>query len=60
MGSIVFALPAALLGITAVFGVVSGIIMAAFMKKAGKSDSERQDASGKAETTNESTGHEGQ
>lgn len=32
MGSVVFALPAALLGITAVFGVVSGIIMSAFIK----------------------------
>jgi hypothetical protein len=60
MGSIIFALPVALFGITAVFGAVSGIIMAAFIKKASKSDSERQDASGKVETINESTGHEGE
>lgn len=32
IGSTVFALPAALLGITAAFGVVSGVIMSAFMK----------------------------
>jgi hypothetical protein len=60
MGSIVFALPAALLGITAVFGAVSGIIMAAFVGKAGEGDSEREDASAGAETINETTGHEGQ
>lgn len=60
MGSIVFALPAALLGITAAFGAVSGIIMAAFVKKAGESDSEREDASAGAETINESIGHEGE
>ncbi len=33
IGSIVFALPAALMGITASLGVVSGLIMSAFMKK---------------------------
>jgi hypothetical protein len=36
MGSIVFILPASLLAITVGFGVVSGIIMSAFMKKSGK------------------------
>jgi len=36
MGSIVFVIPAALLGITAGFGVISGIIMSAFIKKSGK------------------------
>lgn len=36
MGSIVFVVPAALLGITAGFGVISGIIMSAFIKKSDK------------------------
>ncbi len=40
MGSIVFALPAALLGITTTFGAVSGIILSAFMK--GKENPKRQ------------------
>lgn len=59
MGSIVFALPAALLGTTTVFGAVSGAIMGAFMKKTGKSDSPRQDASEEAETIDESNRQEG-
>ena len=54
MGSIVFALPAALLGTTTVFGAVSGAIMAAFMKKTDGKDSPRQDAPEVAETTDES------
>ncbi len=54
MGSIVFALPAALLGTTTVFGAVSGAVMAAFMKKTGKNDSPRQDAPVESETTDES------
>ncbi len=33
IGSIIFALPAALLGITISFGAISGLIMSAFMKK---------------------------
>lgn len=36
MGSIIFALPVALLGISIGFGAVSGIIAAAFMKKSNK------------------------
>jgi hypothetical protein len=36
MGSIVYILPAALLAITTGFGVVSGIILAAFMKSSDK------------------------
>jgi hypothetical protein len=36
IGSIILVIPAALLGITAGFGVISGIIMSAFMKKSGK------------------------
>ena len=37
MGSIVYALPAALFGITAGFGIVSGIIITAFMKNKNES-----------------------
>jgi len=37
MGSIVYALPAALLATTAGFGIVSGIIMSAFMKNKNES-----------------------
>lgn len=36
MGSVVFALPTALLGVTAGFGIVSGIIMSAFMTNKNK------------------------
>jgi hypothetical protein len=36
MGSMVFVLPAALLAITAGFGVISGIIMSVFIKKSDK------------------------
>jgi len=59
MGSIVFALPAALLGTTTVFGAVSGAIMAAFMKKTDDSISPRQDVPAEAETTDESNRQEG-
>lgn len=55
IGSMVFALPAALLGITAAFGIVSGIIMAAFMTKTGKSDLKKQGVPDRAEKTSEST-----
>ena len=59
IGSMVFALPAALLGITAAFGIVSGIIMAAFMMKSGKTDSKKQCAPDQAEKINKSTGQQG-
>ena len=59
IGSMVFALPAALLGITAAFGIVSGVIMAAFMMKSGKTDSKKQDAPDRAEKINKSTGQQG-
>lgn len=36
MGSIVYILPAAMLAVTTGFGVVSGIILAAFMKDKNK------------------------
>ena len=42
IGSIVFALPTALLGITAGFGVISGIIMSVFMKDKGKGSTEKE------------------
>ncbi|MHC4211762.1 MAG: hypothetical protein ACYSWP_00180 [Planctomycetota bacterium] len=45
IGSIIFALPAALLGVTAGFGAVSGIIMGAFANKSPskkKSESETE------------------
>jgi hypothetical protein len=42
MGSIVFILPASLLAITVGFGVVSGIIMSAFMKKSGKKEKKEE------------------
>jgi len=48
IGSIIFVLPAALLGMTAVFGAVSGVIMSTLM--AGKSKD--------AETTAEGPGDE--
>ena len=51
IGSMVFALPVAFLGITAAFGAVSGIIMAAFMTKTGKSDSKKQDAPDRSENS---------
>ncbi len=60
MGSIVFALPAALLGTTTVFGAVSGAIMAAFMKKTDDNVSPRQDVPAEAETTDESSRQEGE
>lgn len=36
MGSIVFILPAALLAVTAGFGIVSGVIMSVFIKKSDR------------------------
>ena len=42
MGSVVFALPAALLVVTSAFGVASGIIMSAFMKDKDKSHEKKE------------------
>jgi Na+/melibiose symporter-like transporter len=42
MGSMVFILPAALLAITAGFGVISGIIMSVFLKKSDKKAKEEK------------------
>lgn len=44
MGSIVFALPAALLVVTSAFGLASGIIMSAFMKDKDKSHAKKDPA----------------
>ena len=46
MGSIVFALPAALLGIATAFGAVSGVIFAAFLKKSPKKNDAKQKSEG--------------
>lgn len=60
MGSIIFALPAALLGITAGFGAVSGIIMSAFLKKdAAKAAPEEKDAPAERGKTANSARDEG-
>ncbi|HBG28124.1 MAG: hypothetical protein A2Y10_06545 [Planctomycetes bacterium GWF2_41_51] len=42
MGSIVYILPAALLGITTGFGVISGIILAAFMTDKNKNVEDKE------------------
>ncbi|RKY08220.1 MAG: hypothetical protein DRP66_05050 [Planctomycetota bacterium] len=42
MGSIVFALPAALLVVTSVFGLASGIIISAFMKDENKKHAKKE------------------
>jgi hypothetical protein len=56
IGSMVFVLPAALLGITASFGVVAGIIMSAFMKKTGKSNPETEQTDDKTSDMQEQAG----
>ena len=55
MGSIVFALPAALLAIAAGFGVVSGIITAAFLKT--KNNSKKDSISENNKETTEEKGN---
>jgi hypothetical protein len=55
MGSIVFVLPVALLGITAVFGAVSGIIMSWHMKNGVKGRSGKDNPSDKDDFTDEKT-----
>ena len=60
LGSIVFALPAALLGVTAGFGAVSGIIMAAFMKKADKDSVGQKPAPEKEEGNGDSAEPKGE
>ena len=59
MGSIVFALPAALFGVTALFGAVSGIIISGFMRKPKKPDTKEQSASAETEKDEVSTNGEG-
>ena len=57
MGSIVFALPAALLGITAGFGAVSGVIVSAFVKKGAAKGCDETD---KQKSEKKSNGGEGE
>jgi expansin (peptidoglycan-binding protein) len=49
MGSVVFALPAALLGITVAFGVVAAAIASAFLKDTGKKSPNTQDVTDETE-----------
>jgi len=60
MGSVVFALPAALLGITAGFGVVSGIILSALMKDTDKNRSEKEQKPTNAQASESSAEPEGE
>jgi hypothetical protein len=43
IGSMVFAIPAAMLGVAVGFGTLSGIIVSAFSKKSGTDESEKQE-----------------
>ena len=45
IGSMVFAIPATMLGVAVGFGTLSGIIVSAFSKNSNKSEPEKQDAS---------------
>lgn len=47
MGSMIFVFPAALLAVTAGFGVISGIIMSVFIKPDKKVENDTADASKK-------------
>jgi hypothetical protein len=60
MGSIVFALPTALLGITAGFGIVSGIITSAFMKNKNESKLKEGRTSAQSPNREDSIKTEGQ
>ncbi len=60
MGSIVYALPAALLGITAGFGVVSGIIFSAFMKNKNQNKPKEKHTSTQGLNSEDSVSAEGQ
>ena len=42
MGSIIFAFPAALMGVATAFGIISGIIMSKIVKKNGNKDTEKE------------------
>jgi len=53
IGSMVFAIPAAMLGVAVGFGTLSGIIVSAFSKNSNKEKAEKQDSSaGPADTEN--------
>lgn len=58
MGSIIFVLPAAILGITVGFGLVSGIIASAFVRHADKDRAGKGDASGDEPSMEELLGME--
>lgn len=51
MGSIVFALPAVLLGVTVAFGAISGIITSAFVRRIRDGEPDKKDAPKAGETT---------
>jgi hypothetical protein len=42
MGSMIFVLPAALLGITVVFGAISGVIFSLFLKNSDKNSKKEE------------------
>ena len=44
IGSMIFAIPAAMLGVAVGFGTLSGIIVSAFSKKSSTDESEKQEA----------------
>ncbi|MHC4645530.1 MAG: hypothetical protein ACYTBJ_08505 [Planctomycetota bacterium] len=58
MGSIIFVLPAALLGITVGFGLVSGIIASAFIRHGDNDRAGKENASGDEPTMEELLGME--
>lgn len=43
IGSMVFAIPAAMLGVAVGFGTLSGLIVSAFSKNSGSAEPEKQD-----------------
>lgn len=42
MGSMIFILPAALLGVTVIFGAISGVIFSLFLKKSEKNSKKEE------------------
>jgi membrane protein CcdC involved in cytochrome C biogenesis len=42
MGSMIFILPAALLGVTVIFGAISGVIFSLFLKKTEKNSKKEE------------------
>lgn len=58
MGSIVFALPVALLGVTALFGAAAGVLFSALMRSRGKQvrDAQQPEPTGPEEKNEEDAG----